>query len=168
MLTPAVTAGSQFYKIGDYVTFVFNMTSVLATPTALDVMATCTVNSQLYPIAMNMTVHNATAAVTWDTSAYQQTAASNPLLTEIYTLIIYDADSSVSATAEPGYLAAFDQYAFGMYVPQSYTPLSDYVCATCSGAMGDMEKRALGMVFAMGIITVLSFTWFVTGLGIIW
>jgi len=168
LVTPAVTLGEQFYKIGDFVTFVFDMTSVQATPTALDIMATCSANSQLYPIAMNQTVHNATGSVTWDTSAYQETAASAPLLTEIYTLIIYDADSSISATAEAGYLAVYDQYTFGMYSPQPYTPLSDFECATCSGALGDMEKRALGMVFAMGAITVLSFTWFVTGLNVVW
>ncbi|RFU33920.1 hypothetical protein B7463_g2444, partial [Scytalidium lignicola] len=168
LISPAITDGQQFYKIGDFVTFKFNMTSVLATPTALDIMATCTVNKQLYTLAVNQTVHNATGAVTWDTSAYQKTAASAPLLNEFYTLIIYDAASSISAAPEAGYLAPYDQYIFGMYSPQAYTPLAEFQCATCSGALGDMERRALGMVLGMGVITVLSFTWFVTGLGIIW
>jgi hypothetical protein len=168
MITPAVIAGPQYYKIGDYVTFVWNYTDVLATPTAVNIMATCTANQQLYTLAANQTVGNSTGAVTWDTGAYQATAVQDPLLTETYTLIIYDAASSISATAQPGYLAVFNQYTFGMYSPQPYTPLNEYVCATCSGALSDMERRALGMVFGMGLITILSFTWFVGGLGVIW
>ena len=131
MVTPNVISGSQFYKIGDFVTFAWNYTSLLATPTAIDVMATCTANQQLYTIAVNQTVTNATGAVTWDTSAYQSTALSDPLLTEVYTLIIYDAASSISATAQAGYLAVYDQFSFGMYTPQAYTPLNEYNCATC-------------------------------------
>lgn len=104
----------------------------------------------------------------WDTGAYQATAVSDPLLTETYTLIIYDADSSISAVAAPGYLSAFDNYAFGMYTGQPYTPLNEYKCATCSGALSDMERRALGMVLGVSVVTVLSFTWFVGGTGVIW
>lgn len=92
----------------------------------------------------------------------------NPLLTETYTLIIYDAGSSISATAQAGYLAVYDSYTFGMYTPQPYTPLADFQCATCNGALGDMERRALGMMFGMCCLTVLSFTWFVSGTGVIW
>ena len=168
MITPAVVSGEQYFKIGDFVTFGWNYTSLLATPTAINVMATCTANEQLYTIVMNQTITNSTGAVTWDTGSYQATAVSDPLLTETYTLIIYDAASSISATAQAGYLAVYDQYTFGMYTPQPYTPLGDFQCATCSGALSDMERRALGMVVGMSIITVLSFTWFVGGLGIIW
>jgi len=117
---------------------------------------------------MNQTVTNSTGAVTWDTGSYQATAVQDPLLTETYTLIILDAASSISATAQAGYLAVYDSYTFGMYSPQAYTPLGEYICATCSGALGDMEKRALGMMFGMCVVTVLSFTWFVNGMSIIW
>jgi len=113
-------------------------------------------------------VTNATGAVTWDTSSYQQTAAGNPLLTETYTLIIYDAASSISATAHAGFLAVYDQYTFGMYSPQAYTPLGEYVCVTCSGGLSAMERRALGMVVGVSVVTVLSFSWFVGGTGVIW
>lgn len=168
MLTPAAISGQQYFKIGDFVTFGWNYTSLEATPTAVNVLATCTANQQLYTLAANVTVSNATNAVTWDTGSYQQTAASDPLLTNIYTLIIYDAASDISATAEAGYLAVQDTYTFGMYTPQPYTPLSDFICATCNGALGPMEKRALGMMFGMCVLTVLSFGWFVNGLGVIW
>lgn len=168
MMTPAVASGQQYFKIGDYVTFGWNYTSLEATPTAVNVMATCTANTQLYTIATNVTLANNTNAVIWDTGSYQATAVQNPLLTQTYTLIIYDAASSISATAQAGYLAVYNQYTFGMYTPQAYTPLGEFKCATCSGALSDVERRALGMVVGMSILTVLSFTWFVGGTGIIW
>lgn len=116
---------------------------------------------------MNQTITNATGAVTWDTGSYQTTAAI-PLPVATYTLVIYDADSAVTAPAQAGYLAAYTQYAFGMYTPEPYTPLGEFKCATCSAAVGDMERRALGFLFGMCTITVLSFTWFVGGLNVIW
>lgn len=149
-------------------TFAWNYTSLEATPSAVNIMASCKANDQLYTIAMNQTITNATQAITWDTSGYQQTAASDPLLTEKYTLIIYDAAGSISDTAQAGYLAVYNQYSFGMYTPQPYTPLGEWVCATCSGALSDMERKALGMVIGMSVLTVLSFTWFVGGTGVIW
>lgn len=167
MLIPAATT-TTYFKIGDYITFAWNYTSLLTTPTAVNIMATCTMNHVLYPIAMNQTVSASTQAVTWDTGKYQATAVGNPLLTETYTLVIYDAHSSISATSQPGYLAPFKQYAFAMYVPQPYVPLSEWTCATCSGALSDMERRALGLMFGMSVVTVMSFTWFVSGLGVIW
>lgn len=168
MITPSVMDGEQFYKIGDFVTFKWNYTSLEATPTAVNIMATCKENNQLYTIAMNQTITNATQAVTWDTGEYMRTAAADPLVVDKYTLIIYDADSSISANAQAGYLAVYNQYSFGMYTPQPYVPLDQFVCVTCSGALGDMEKRAVGMVVGMGVLTVLSFTWFVGGTGVIW
>jgi len=168
MMTPAVISGPQYYKIGDFVTFGWNYTSLEATPTAVNVLASCSANSEIYTLASNVTVANNTGAVTWDTGAYQATAVQNPLLTETYTLIIYDAASSISAQAQAGYLAVYNQYTFGMYSPQPYVPLSDFKCATCSGALGDLERRALGMMLGMGVLSVLSGLWFVGGLGIVW
>jgi hypothetical protein len=172
LLTPAVNAGSQFYKVGDNVTFAWNYTNLLATPTALNVWATNSQASNYFTMTSNMTIGgDATNAVTWDTADYTNSPSglTDPLLTGIYTLIIFDADSEVTATAEPGYLAVYNQYQFGMYTPQPYTNLADgYVCATCSGAMGDREKRAIGFAFGMGLATVLGFTWFVAGTGVIW
>lgn len=94
---------------------------------------------------------------------------SDPLLTQTYTLIIYDAASSISATAQPGYLAVYDQYTFGMYLPQPYVGIDEgFVCATCSGALGETERRALGLMVGMIALTIFSFGWFVNGLGVVW
>ncbi|KKY24453.1 hypothetical protein UCRPC4_g02411 [Phaeomoniella chlamydospora] len=122
MLEPATTAASTYYKIGDYVTFKWNYTSLSVTPTGIDIMASCSANDQLYTIALNQSV-DATGAVTWDTGGYQSTATI-PLLTETYTLVIYDAAQDVSATASAGHLDAAETFAFGMYIPQAYTPLN--------------------------------------------
>jgi hypothetical protein len=169
MLTPAPLSGSQYYKIGDYVTFGWNYTSLIATPSAINIVATCTANNRLYTVAVNQIVSNATQAVTWDTNAYQTGNPTAPLLTETYTLIIYDAASSMSAVPQAGYLAPFNQFSFGMYTPQPYQGIGQgFQCATCSGALSDMERKALRFMFGMCAITVLSFTWFVGGINIIW
>jgi len=167
MTNPPLISGSQYYRIGDFVTFGWNYTSLLATPTALDILASCSANNQIYTLAMNQSA-DVSGAVTWDTGEYQATATV-PLLTETYTLIIYDADSSISAAAQAGYLASFNSYQFGMYIPQPYTPLSaGFQCVTCSGALSEMERQAVGFMFGMAVITILSFTWFVHGLNVIW
>lgn len=162
LLTPAATETS-YVKVGDSVTFAWNFTSLSATPTALNIMATCTLNSQLYTIAMNQSVE--TTSAIWDTGA--TTTLNFPVAS--YTLMIYDSASSVTAAPRAGYLAAYTGYKFGMYTPQAYTPLSSgYVCATCSGALSHLEQHALGTVVVMGTVTVLSFTWFIGGVNIIW
>lgn len=128
MVTPAVIAGAQYYKIGDHVTFAWNYTSLSITPSYIDVLASCSINTQLYTIAANQTV-DPTGAVTWDTGDYQATATV-PLLTETYTLVVMDAQQDFSATPRAGYLGVANQYTFGMYVPQSYTPLNGNTCFT--------------------------------------
>ena len=43
MITPAVTAGLQLYRIDDHVTFGWNYTNLQGTPTAIDVLASALV-----------------------------------------------------------------------------------------------------------------------------
>lgn len=38
-------------------------------------------------------------------------------------------------------------------------------CAVCSAALSDTERQAMKFMFGMAAVTVLSFTWFVGGLG---
>lgn len=109
---------------------------------------------------------NSTQTVVWNTDLVG-TAVENPLIVATYTLIIYDAASSVSATAQPGYLQVFDQYTFGMYTPQPYADLDGWICATCNSALGPNERRVLGLAVGMAVLTVLSFTWFINGLGVV-
>lgn len=167
LITPAATAAFPIYKIGDYVTFGFTYTSLKATPTALNIMATCTDNKEMYTIAMNQTVKaKGDGLVVWDTDGYETKSA--PLVMATYTLIIYDSDGSATDVAEAGYLAPF-QTAFGMYATQPYEAGDGTIqCATCSGAFGSMERSALGFAVGMSVLTVLTFGWFVNGLDVIW
>jgi len=163
MQTPAPIAGAQYYKIGDQVTFGWNYTSLSKTPSHIDILATCTANQATYTLALNHSAQQ--TGYVWDTEKFQK-SATIPLLTEHYTLIIYDAESSVSATGRAGYLGTFSQFSFGMYTPQSYTPWSDFQCPTCSAGMSQAERQTLGFLFGMMTITILSFTWFGSGFGV--
>ena len=183
MLTPAAIAPASYYKIGDQITFGWNYTSLIVTPTAIDILATCSGCASAYTLANNASVKE-TGSVVWDTSGYA--TGTNPLLTESYTLIIHDAAQPTTAAAQAGYLGTYDSFMFGMYIPQPYsdlgststfliTPLPilqilivdiDFVCATCSGALSNMERQTLKFLFGMGMITTISFTWFAGGFGV--
>jgi hypothetical protein len=169
MVSPPPISGAQYYKIGDWVTFAWNYTSLKMTPSAIDILATCTANQATYTLAVNQTVkENEAGTVLWDTGAYQATATI-PLLTEQYTLIIYEADSSISATARNGYLAVQSQFAFGMYTPQPYTSWADFNCPNCikSGALSANEALTLKVLLITGGTTIASFLYFANAFGII-
>lgn len=185
MQTPDPLSGSQYYKIGDHVTFGWNYTSVSQMPTAIDVFASCSSNQATYTLTVNMTAEETGQVLVWDTGKYQKTGTP-PLLTEQYTLIIMDADSSISAAPSAGYFGVDTSFRFGMYSPQAYTPwsgkftrhlspiptlansrfLTDYQCPTCSGAMSQMERQTMFFLFGMVSITILSFTWFGNIIGV--
>jgi hypothetical protein len=120
MISPAPTT-TTYYKIGNYVTFAWNYTSLSVTPSGIDVIASCSSNSATYTLASNMSV-SPTGAVTWDTREFQATATA-PLLTASYTLIVYEAGTQPSDVASAGHLGS-SNFVFGMYVPQPYTPLN--------------------------------------------
>ncbi|KAI9753199.1 MAG: hypothetical protein M1815_006317 [Lichina confinis] len=161
MITPAPLSGSQYYKIGDYVTFGWNYTSLSVTPKSIDVMASCSLNNQLYTIAVNQSVEKSQMVV-WDTEAEATNSAPPPM--DTYTLFVYDSDEGLNARPSAGYLSVYNQFRFGMYQPRAYTPLSDFVCASCSRASSGVDTHALGFLLGMAAVTCLSFTWFVTGL----
>lgn len=117
MVTPAPIAGPQYYKVGDFVTFVWNYTSLSETPKAVDIMASCSKNQATYTLAVNQSAKE--TSVVWDTKAYQD-SGKTPLLTEMYTLLIYDSESTPTAMPKPGYLATFQTFQFGIYLPQKY------------------------------------------------
>lgn len=163
MLEPKTTSGvTKLYKLGDTVTWSWNYTSLLGTPTAVDVLVSCSTATETWTLTQNMTFEP-TGAYTWDTKNYTDANKATPFPVAMYTLIVYDADSSISATAEAGYLSVYSGFQFGLYTGQPYQDLGEWQCATCSAGNGDLDRKALGFVFTMSIITVLSFTWFVTG-----
>jgi hypothetical protein len=119
MVTPNALAGTQFYKVGDWVTFAWNYTSLSVTPTAIDVLASCTANQATYTISVNMSATE--TEVLWNTKNTPEGQA--PFLTENYKLLIYDSDLSATAAPRAGYLGAFTGFTFGMYLPQEYVSL---------------------------------------------
>lgn len=123
MITPAATS-TTYYKIGNgqEVTFVWNYTSLSVTPSAIDVVASCSLNSATYTLTQNMSVAP-TGTFIWDTGKYQSTATI-PLLTATYTLFVYDASKSLDDIPEAGHLGSQIGYSFGMYIPERYTPLN--------------------------------------------
>ena len=164
MVTPGAYEGTALYKIGDYVTWGWNYTNLQADPTAgIDVILSCSVATQTWTLASNMSFETE-GSFTWD-SREQETDASQPLLTEMYTLVIADAEAGISATAEAGYLSPFSGFTFGMYAAQPYTPLSDWECAICNSAPG-LDGGAAGLAVMVSTMTVVGFTWFVTGFGV--
>ncbi|EAW13415.1 uncharacterized protein ACLA_054620 [Aspergillus clavatus NRRL 1] len=163
MITPTAGA-SSYYKIGEFVTFAWNYTSLLVTPSAVNVLATCAKNSATYTLSSNMTVEQ-TGKVVWDTGKYQSNATT-PLLTATYTLYVVDIDKDIGDVAGAGHLGSQIGYSFGMYSPQPYVPLNEYNCATCNGALSETERQALKFVFGMVFITIASFTWFAGDFGV--
>ncbi|KAI5360969.1 hypothetical protein Slin14017_G091440 [Septoria linicola] len=163
MITPNAMT-TKYYKINDYITFAWNYTSLSVTPSAVDVLASCSKNQETYTLALNLTVEE-TQSFTWDTGAFQA-SATVPLLTETYTLIIHDAAKDVTDRPQAGYLGTYNQFTFGMYSPQAYTPMADYVCATCNGATS-LEKQTWLALLGMVSVTVITFGWF-TGVAGLW
>lgn len=118
MITPAPNSPAEYYKIGDKVEFAWNYTSILAPPTAVNILVSCNANKATYTISNNATFETS-ARATWDTA--KETGPPS-LLTETYTLIIHDADTAITAVPQPGHLAPFNQFRFGMYLRQPYLP----------------------------------------------
>jgi hypothetical protein len=119
MITPSALAQSTYYKIGDQLTFAWNYTSLSITPSKIDVMVFCNANSATYTISNNASFAK-TGSVVWDT--LPDVTGTAPLLTETYTLVIYDAAEAVTAVAAAGELGVSKDFRFGMYIPQKYTP----------------------------------------------
>ncbi|EHK51023.1 hypothetical protein TRIATDRAFT_296855 [Trichoderma atroviride IMI 206040] len=162
MQTPGVfAAGAALYRIGDYVTWGWNYTNLLGTPTAIDVLIGCSAVSETWTLTANMTFKTS-AAYTWNSSV-QATDVSQPLSNNMYTLIIKDSDAAVTQIPDPGYLGTYSQYTFGLYTSQPYVDYDQWSCDACNAALAKFDHHALGFAITMGLVTVLSFTWFVSG-----
>ncbi|KAH6859033.1 hypothetical protein J4E91_007856 [Alternaria rosae] len=163
MVTPNALAGTQFYKVGDWVTFAWNYTSLSVTPSAIDVLASCTANQATYTIAVNISAKQ--TEVLWDTKSTPDGQA--PFLTENYKLLIYDSDLSATAAPRPGYLGAFTGFTFGMYLPQEYISLKDgYTCPNCNGALSLTEKKTLAAMLLTTGTTIGSMLYFTYQFGV--
>ncbi|KIM38051.1 hypothetical protein M413DRAFT_76391, partial [Hebeloma cylindrosporum] len=133
---PEQQTASAFYKIapGEFITFGWIMTSVLASPTSLTVSAICD-NGNTYAVGPTDGVIPGTATqVVWDIWKYQMEHSATPLAQAEYTLSMWG-DRGADAVPRPGYLGGFGGFQFAMYTPQAYTSIDDgWQCSVCSGA----------------------------------
>lgn len=160
MVTPAITDEFQLYPIGTQITWVYNYTGVLISPTAINIEAFCSRTQQLYTIAQNYSIKATT--VVWDTEEYQRTG--NPqIAAETYTLYMYDNAVQKTSIPQPGKLGIFRTFTFAMYTPRGNTPLSEYVCPTCSDASSLLLSHSVKVLLGTSLLVTMGFAWFVHG-----
>jgi hypothetical protein len=114
----------SFFKIaqGQLITFGWNFTSVLVTPTHLTVSAVCD-NGNTYPVGpTNGIIPGTATSVVWDPYAYDQANPNTPLAQATYTLNVWD-DRGPGAPRRGGYMQPNSALQFALYKPQPYTPL---------------------------------------------
>ncbi|KAH9174783.1 hypothetical protein EDB89DRAFT_2067347 [Lactarius sanguifluus] len=127
-----------FFKIAQSqpITFAWNFSYVLSTPSQLTVSAICE-NGNTYPVGPTDGVIAGTAtSVVWDAYAWQQSHPNSPLAQATYTLEIFD-NRGPGAARAPGLLSPNNALQFALYTPQAYTPIaSGWQCTGCnSGAI---------------------------------
>lgn len=116
---------TSFFKIApsNTITFAWNFTYLLSTPTHLTVSAVCE-NGNTYAVGpSDGIIPGSATSVTWDVWSYQQANPNTPLAQATYTLHIWD-DRGPGAARAPGLLQENDALQFAMYSPQAYTPLA--------------------------------------------
>ncbi|OSD07764.1 hypothetical protein PYCCODRAFT_1441656 [Trametes coccinea BRFM310] len=137
-ITQPPQTATSYYKIApsNTITFAWNFTDVLSTPTHLTVSAVCG-NGNTYPVGpTDGVIAGDATSVTWDLWAYQTAHSNLPLAEETYVLHIWD-DRGPGAAREPGLLSENSALKFALYSPQAYTPLESWTCTTCNGAVSD-------------------------------
>ncbi|KAF8991751.1 hypothetical protein BDQ17DRAFT_1370375 [Cyathus striatus] len=148
---------TSFYKIApsQLITFGWNFTYVLATPTHLTVSAVCD-NGNTYPVGPTDGVIDGTATqVVWDVYSYQQNNPT-PLAQASYTLHIWD-DRGPGATRRPGFLEQNSALHFALYTPASYTAIaSGWSCSACSSASSIVSQPAFISLFISLLVIFLS------------
>ena len=160
---PAQTADPSYYKIAAHetITFGWSFTSLSKTPKHLYVVASCSSNSNTYPIAPSPTGIPGTATeVKWYPYGYGKSAHAqgNPdLVAGKYRLIIYG-DQGPDAVPSAGELTPNNQVEFSLYYPRAYTPLSEWRCTACNGATNTGPKFG---VFVACAVALLSAAWLV-------
>lgn len=160
---PAQTADPSYYKIAAHetITFGWSFTSLSKTPKHLYVIASCSSNSNTYPIAPSPTGIPGTATeVKWYPYGYGKSAHAqgNPdLVAGKYRLIIYG-DQGPSAVPSAGELTPNNHVEFSLYYPRAYTPLPEWHCTACNGATNTGPKFG---VFVACAVALLSAAWLV-------
>jgi hypothetical protein len=123
-ITQPPQTATSYYKIaeGETVSFGWNFSYVLATPTSLTLSAICD-NGNTYPVGpSDGKIPGTATSVGWDLWSYQQAFPNTPLAQQLCTLHIWG-DQGPGAQRSPGVLQENSQLQFALYSPQLYTPL---------------------------------------------
>jgi len=124
-ITQPPQQSTSYYKIApsQFITFGWNFSYILATPTHLTVSAVCE-NGNTYPVGPTDGIIPGTAtSVIWDPYTYQTSHPNLPLAQAKYNLRIWG-DQGPNAPRAPGYLTPNSALEFALYTPQAYTPIS--------------------------------------------
>jgi hypothetical protein len=124
-ITQPPQSATSFFKIApsQFITFAWNFTSLLSTPTHLTVSAVCD-NGNTYPVGpTNGVIPGTATSVVWDPWSYDQANPNTPLAQASYTLNIWD-DRGPGAPREPGLFQENSALKFALYTPQPYTPIA--------------------------------------------
>src|SRR5258708_7052217 len=114
-----------FFKIAPSqpITFAWNFSYILSTPTSLTVSAICE-NGNTYPVGpSDGKIPGTSTSIVWDAYAWQQSNPNSPLAQATYTLEIFD-ERGPGSSRSPGLLQPNNAMRFALYTPQQYTPIS--------------------------------------------
>ncbi|KAG7092045.1 hypothetical protein E1B28_008426 [Marasmius oreades] len=138
---------TSFFKIAPSqpITFAWNATGILATPTSLTVEAVGTDGYTHLVGPSDGRIPGGATSVVWDVYSYRQTHQETPLGVGLFTLRVHD-DRGMNAPIRAGYLTPNQNLKFALYTPQSYTPLaSGWSCNACNGALSNTVGNPLFM-----------------------
>lgn len=122
---PPQTAAASYYKIAanNPITFGWNFTYLVQTPTRLTVSAFCSSNGNTYPVGpTDGVIEGAATQVVWDAYAYEQRQGAVPLAQAEYTLFIND-ERGPNSGIHAGLLTPNSGMKFSLYRPREYVPL---------------------------------------------
>ena len=122
---PPQTAAASYYKIApsNPITFGWNFTYLIQTPTHLTVSAFCASNGNTYPVGPTDGVINGAATqVVWDAYQYEQQQGAVPLAQAEYTLYVHD-ERGPNSGIQAGLLSPNSGMKFSLYRPREYVPL---------------------------------------------
>lgn len=156
-ITEPVTTTVSYYKIApsQTMTFGWNMTDVLVTPSVLTFSAFCSSNKNTYPVG-TVTVPGTATQILWEPWTYQTSQGlQTPLVQGTYTLLVAD-ERGTSAVGAAGRFNYNNQLTFAFYTPQPYTPLAQWTCAACkSGAVSLKPHPAMfGIAVTLAVMLI--------------
>jgi len=144
------------------VTFAWNMTSVIVTPTHLTLSAFCADAGNTYPIGPTDGIIPGTqSSVVWDPFAYDQANPGTPLAVGTYTLSVWG-DAGPTALPAPGQFSPNNELRFALYTTQPYTPLASWTCQGCNAASPSTLARGFPIALVVTCVVLL-----LSGLGVL-